>query len=194
MKIKRLSLRVRIFVAMILLVFIASVLIAAVTIYQYNEEAKDYHRERLERKERAIKKSIDLVIRNKTTYPVTTENIPLIFKDEIFDIDAIHNLQINLFDLDGHLLKSSKRTILRDTVVPTLDTTILSTLANTIAHRYVIKTEENGQTFQSSYSYITDGKFKNLAILNLPYLENDDFFNKELKAFLLRLGYAYLAM
>ena len=74
MKIKRLSLRARIFVAMILLVLLASVLIAAVTIYQYNEEAKDYHRERLERKEKAIRKNIEFVIK-ETTYPVTTEKM-----------------------------------------------------------------------------------------------------------------------
>ena len=193
MKIKRLSLRARIFVAMILLVLLASILIAAVTIYQYNEEARDYHKERLERKEKAIRKSIDFEIR-ETTYPVTTENIPLIFKDAIFDIDAVHSLQINLYDLDGQLLKSSKRTIQRDTTEQCLDAEVLNTLSNTIEHRYVEKKEENGQTFQSSYSYITDGKFKNLAILNLPYLENDDFLNKELKEFLFRLGLAYLVM
>ena len=78
MKIKQLSLRARIFIAMILLVLLASILIAAVTIYQYNEEAKDYHTERLERKERAIRRSIDFAIK-ETTYPVSTENIPLIF-------------------------------------------------------------------------------------------------------------------
>jgi signal transduction histidine kinase len=193
MKIKRLSLRVRIFVAMILLVLLASILIAAVTIYQYNEEAKDYHKERLERKEKAIRRSINFSIR-ETTYPVTTENIPLIFKDEIFDIDAVHNQKINLYDLDGQLLKSSKRTIQRDTTDQCLDAEILNTLSNTLEHRYVSKNQENGQTFQSSYTYITDRKFKNLAILNLPYLENDDFLNKELDEFLLRLGYAYLAM
>ncbi|WP_299128615.1 ATP-binding protein [uncultured Winogradskyella sp.] len=193
MKIKRLSLRARIFVAMILLVLLASVLIAAVTIYQYNEEARDYHRERLERKEKAIRKSIDFVIQ-KTTYPVTTENVPLIFKDKIFDIDAVHSLQINLYDLEGQLLKSSKRTIQRDTTELCLGAEVLNTLSTTIDHRYVLKKEENGQIFQSSYSYITDGKFKNLAILNLPYLENDDFLNKELNEFLLRLGFAYLAM
>ncbi len=193
MKIKRLSLRARIFVAMILLVLLASILIAAVTIYQYNEEAKDYHRERLERKEKAIRRSIDFAIK-ETTWEVKTENIPLIFKDEIFDIDAIHNLQINLYDLDGQLLKSSKRTIQKDTTDQCLDAAILNTLANTVEHRYVVKNEVNGQTFQSSYTYITDGKFKNLAILNLPYLENDDFLNKELNEFLLRLGYAYLVM
>ncbi|MBV7270118.1 sensor histidine kinase [Winogradskyella luteola] len=194
MKIKRLSLRARIFVAMILLVLLASILIAAVTIYQYNEEARDYHRQRLERKEKAIRKSINLVIREKTTYPVTTENIPLIFKEEIFDIDAVHNLQVNLYDLEGQLLISSKRTIQRDTTESCLEAEVLNQLSNTAEHRYVIKKEENGQTFQSSYSYITDKKFKNLAILNLPYLENDDFLNKELNEFLLRLGYAYLAM
>jgi two-component system nitrogen regulation sensor histidine kinase NtrY len=193
MKLKKLSLRSRIFIAMILLVLLASILIAAVTIYQYNEEAKDYHKDRLERKERAIRQSIDFTIR-ETTYPVTTENIPLIFKEDIFDIDAIHNLQINLYDLDGQLLKSSKRTILRDSTELCLEAEVLNALANTAEHRYVIKNEKNGQIFQSSYSYITDEKFKNLAILNLPYLENDDFLNKELNEFLLRLGYAYVAM
>lgn len=193
MKINRLSLRARIFVAMILLVLLASILIAAVTIYQYNEEAKDYHRDRLERKEKAIRSSINFAIR-ETTYPVTTENIPLIFKTEIFDIDAIHNLQINLYDLEGQLLKSSKRSIQRDTTEICLSAEVLNKLSNTLEHRYVVKNEENGQIFQSSYSYITDEKFKNLAILNLPYLENDDFLNRELKEFLLRLGYAYLVM
>lgn len=193
MKLKKLSLRARIFTAMILLVLLASILIAAVTIYQYNEEAKDYHRERLERKERAIRRSINFAIK-ETTYPVDTENVPLIFKKEIYDIAAVHNLQINLYDLDGQLLKTSKGVIQKDTLSNCLDPEILNQLSNTAEHRYVIKNQENGQTFQSSYSYITDAKFKNLAILNLPYLENDDFLNRELNEFLLRLGYAYLVM
>lgn len=193
MKIKKLSLRARIFTAMILLVLLASVLIAAVTIYQYNEEAKDYHEERLERKERAIRRSINFAIK-ETTYEVTTDKIPLIFRKEIYDIAAVHNLQINLYDLDGQLLKTSKGVIQKDTTLNCLNAEILNKLSNTVEHRYVVKNEENGQTFQSSYSYITDTKFKNLAILNLPYLENDDFLNRELNEFLLWLGYAYLIM
>ncbi|MCC1485205.1 sensor histidine kinase [Winogradskyella immobilis] len=193
MKMKKLSLRARIFIAMILLVFIASVLIAAVTIYQYNEEATDYHRERLLRKEAAIQRSINLAIR-KTTYPVSKENIPLIFKTEIFDIATIHKLQINLYDLEGDLLKTSKGILLDDSINNCLNADVLNALSNTVEHRYVIKNEENGQTFQSSYTYITDEKFKNIAILNLPYLEDDDFFNKERNQLLRRLGYAYLFM
>jgi signal transduction histidine kinase len=193
MKLGKLSLRVRIFIAMILLVLIASVLIAGVTIYQYNEEAQDYHQDRLDRKEENIKQSIDYTIR-ETTWPVTTENIPLIFKDEIYKISAIHKLQINLYDLDGGLLKSSKALISNDTILKCIDAEILNALSNTAERKYVAKNEENGETFLSSYTYITDTKFKPLAILNLPYLENDDFLNKELNEFLERLGYAYILM
>lgn len=179
--------------AMILLVLLASILIALVTIYQYNEEAQDYHKERLERKEENIKQSIDYAIR-ETTYPVTTENIPLIFKNEIYKISAIHKLQINLYDLDGGLLKSSKAMISNDTILKCMDVEILNALANTAERKYVAKNIENGETFLSSYTYITDTKFKPLAILNLPYLENDNFLDKELDEFLRRLGYTYMVM
>ena len=179
--------------SMILLVLLASVLIAAVTIQQYNEEAQDYHRERLERKEENIRESINYAIK-ETTYEVKTENIPLIFKDEIFEIANIHKLRINLYSLEGDLLKSSMPTFQTDSLSQCLDAEVLNALANTAEHRYVRKKEENGETFQSSYTYITDGKFKNIAILNLPYLENDDFLQRELREFLTRLGYAYLVM
>ncbi|WP_299393442.1 ATP-binding protein [uncultured Gelidibacter sp.] len=193
MKLRRLSLRVRIFFAMILLVLIASILIASVTIYQYNEEARDYHRDRLERKEENIRRHIDFVIR-ETYWEVKTEKVPLIFKEEIYKIADIHQLQVNIFDLEGGLMKSSKASIEGDTIAKCLNANILNGLSNTAEHRYVEKTTLNNQTFQSSYTYITDKQFKPIAILNLPYLENDEFLNKELREFLERLGYAYFVM
>ncbi|ARV09603.1 two-component sensor histidine kinase [Winogradskyella sp. PC-19] len=193
MALKKLSLRSRIFIAMILLVLLASVLIGAVTIYQYNEEAREYHADRLERKEAAIRRSIDLAI-DETSFPVITEKLPFIFKEEIFNISNIHGLQLNLYDLEGQLLKSSKAKLQQNTADVCLEAEILNQLSNTAEHRYVLKNEINGKVFQSSYSYITDKKFKNIAILNIPYLEDDDIFNRELNEFLLRLGYAYLVM
>jgi len=118
----------------------------------------------------------------------------LIFKNEIYEIAAIHKLQINLYDLDGGLIKSSKATFETDSLTQCLNAEVLNILANTIEHRHVSKNIENNEVFLSSYSYITDHQFKPLAILNIPYLENDDFLNKELNEFLLRLGYAYMLM
>ncbi|PKP14669.1 MAG: two-component sensor histidine kinase, partial [Bacteroidetes bacterium HGW-Bacteroidetes-23] len=65
---------------MIFLTVISSILIASVSIIQFRNEAKDYHQERLERKETAIKENINYILKN-TTYPLTTENIPLIFSE-----------------------------------------------------------------------------------------------------------------
>ena len=104
---KNLSLRVRIFLSMIFLTLIASILIAAVSIYQFRKEAKEYHQDRLERKETAIAEHINYVLQT-TTYPLNTKNIPLIFKDKIFELADIHSMEINFFDLKGNLLISSK--------------------------------------------------------------------------------------
>ena len=193
MRLKKLSLRVRIFFAMILLVLIASIVIAVVTIYQYNEEARDYHRDRLERKERAILSDINYVIK-ETTYPVETEKVPLIFKEEIYRIAAIHGLKVNLYSMDGKILKTSKASFSEISNIKPISPDVLEIIANSPSHRHVEKNIKNGELFQSSYSYIYDTKSKPLAILNLPYLENDEFLNKELEEFLERLGYAYLFM
>ncbi|MDT0555492.1 sensor histidine kinase [Patiriisocius hiemis] len=178
---------------MILLILLASVLIAVVTIYQYREEAEDYHSERLQRKEANIRENIGFVIEN-TTYPVETENIPLIFKDKIYELKAIHNLEMYLYDLDGKLLKSSKASFVRDTTKQEIPKYVMDVLQNSVEKNYVEEFEEDGQEYKSSYTYITDNYFKPLAILNLPYIENDDFINKELKESLTRLGMAYLLM
>lgn len=193
MNLKNISLRNRIFIAMILLVVFASVLIAAVAIYQYSEETKDYHEQRLERKEKNIRAHINFIIRGReNTYETKTENIPFIFKDKIYEIADIHSLQINLYDLEGSLLISSKAALAQDTIPKCLPAEILNTLSESVERRYVEKRIINDKISQSSYTYLTDQKFKPLAILNLPYIEDDDFLSKELNEFLERLGYVYL--
>ena len=193
MNFNRPSLRVRIFISMILLVLLASILIALVAVYQYQEEARDYHEERLVRKEAAIKSHINFVLR-ETSFDENTENIPYIFAKKIYEIADIHSLQINLYDLDGNLLKTSKADIVIDTITKCLDADVLNNLSDTSNRRFVEKTEKDGKTYQSSYTYIDNSKFKRIAILNLPYLEDDDFFTGELIEFLKRLGSAYFFM
>ena len=192
MKFKTPSLRTRIFLAMILLVLLASVLISAVAIYQYKEQSSDYHKGRLERKEENIQTHLKRFLNSRqNTWEVKTENIQFIFKEEIYNIADIHKLQTNLYDLEGGLLISSKADLNQETTKECLNADILNALSNTASHRFVDKHKENGETFQSSYTYILDQKSKPIAILNLPYLEKDDFLSKELQEFLLRIGYAF---
>lgn len=189
----KLSLRSRIFFGMITLVVIASVLIAGITIYQYKEQGKDYHDDRLQRKEEQILKSISYVLK-ETTYPVNTENLGLIFRDEIYKIANVENVNFNIYDLEGNLIKSSRPSFEADSIANCLNSNVLNYLRDTGESRFVEEKRAAGDNYQSTYTYINDLKFKPIGILNLPYFEDNTFNNKELKEFLFRLGMVYLLM
>ena len=188
-----LSLRIRIFLSMIVLILIASILMASISIIQFKNEAKEYHQERLDRKENAIKEHINYVLSN-TTYPLTENKLPLIFKDKIHELADIHNLDINIYSLDGKLLKSSKGSFSVDTVSPSIPKYIIKLVQSSIEKRYVDIKNIDGVKNRSSYSQIKDDKFKPLGILNIPYVEDDGFYEDELQAFLIRLGQVYSFM
>lgn len=184
------SLRIRIFLSMILLIVVASVLLASISIIQFKNEAKEYHQERLENKEKAITEHINYVL-STTTYPLTTKNLPLIFKDRIHELSDIHNLEINIYGLDGKLLISSKSSFSIDSVAPPIAPFVLKLVQSSIEKRYVDIKSVDGVKNRSSYSQIKDDKFKPLGILNLPYVEDDGFYENELRSFLIRLGQVY---
>lgn len=193
MKLFKRSLRTRIFFSMILLVILASILIAAVSIYQYKQEAIAYHKDKLNRKEAAIRASIDYELKH-TTYMVKTENIPLIFKEKIYEISNIHNVELNMYNLEGHLLKSSTATFFKDSVETKIPEFIIQELQRSKDKRYVVHLVKDGQNYQSSYTYITDNYFKPLGILNLPSIEDDGFIDQELNEFLIKLLQVYILM
>lgn len=193
MRSKGLSLRARIFIYMILLVIVASILIAAVTVYQYNEQSRDYHEQRLERKEAQLLSSINYVLK-ETSWPRETEYLDLIFKEKIYEIANIQNVAFNLYDLEGTLLKSSKPSFENDTINRCISTETLNNLWQSVDKRFVEENEQLGADYQSSYIVFTDAKSKPLGILNVPYFEDDSFNESELREFLKRLGYTYLVM
>jgi len=196
MALKRLSLRSRIFLYMILLVVVASILIAAVTLFQYNEQSKDYHKQRLERKERQILSSMDYVLR-ETTYERSTDKLELIFKDKIYEIANNLNVDFNIYDLGGTLVKSSAPSIENDSITVCLSPVILNQLNFSVDSenkRYVEKNEVLGGNYQSSYTLFSDFNANPLGILHVPYFDDDSFNEEELKEFLVRLGYAYFFM
>ncbi|QYA24961.1 GHKL domain-containing protein [Gramella sp. MT6] len=195
MKLLKLSLRTRIFISMILLVLGASILIFGVTVYQYKQEAENYHEERLERKQKAILENIKFVLAS-TTYVVDTENMEQIFRDndKIDEMAEVHEMQIHIYDLEGNLIIKSGESFFKDTTEVKISNSILRKLENSSDKSYLKKSEVNGQKYQSSYSYVTDGKFKPLAILYLPYIQDDTLLNRDLNNFLVRMGEVYLFM
>ena len=190
---RKLSLRSRIFLFMIMLVVVASFLIAAVTIIQYREQSQDYHRQRLERKEAQLISSINYVLK-ETTWEIKTENLYLIFKDKIYEIANIHNVSFNLYDLEGNLIKMSKSSVENTRIDSYLSTEILKQLNESVSKRYVEKNKRLGGNYRSSYVMLIGNNAKPLGILNVPYFDDDTLNEAQLNEFLIRLSYAYIVM
>ena len=190
---RKLSLRSRIFFFMIMLVVVASILIAVVTIIQYKDQSQDYHRQRLERKEAQLISSINYVLK-ETTWEIKTENLFLIFKDKIYDIANIHNVSFNLYDLDGNLIKMSKPRAENNIIDNYLSDEVLTKLNLSVSKRYVEKNKYLGGDYRSSYIIINDTAANPLGILNVPYFDDESLNYGELNEFLIRLSYAYVIM
>ncbi len=178
---------------MIVLVMISSILIAGITFYQFREQTKDYHRLRLSKKEEQVKQSVNYTLKN-TTYPQTTEYLGRIFQYEIYQISDVLSAPFNIYDLDGQLIKSSRPKFEVDVNSNCLDAEILNNLESSAEKRYVQRNSAVGDQYQASYTYITDKRFKPIGILNLPYYEDNTFYDKELREFLMRLGTVCLLM
>ena len=193
MNFRNLSLRIRIFLSMLLLILIASIITASITIYQDNEERKEYHEKRLLRKEENIRATIKNEL-DRTTYAVETAELPQIFREQIFNIAHNNTLDIHIYDLDGKLLKSSVPTYPQDEKNYDLNPDIVKLLENSSNKRVLTDKNKNGNDVRFSYTYIENFKFKPIGILGLPYLQDNTEQEKELNEFLKRLILAYLVI
>lgn len=191
-RIKTSSLQVRVFLSMIFLTIISSVLIAVVIIYQFKKEARNYHQDRLLRKENAVNEHVNFVLQT-TDYPATTENLPLIFKDKIFELSIIHNIQINIYDLKGHLLITSKGNFVVDKIDnEVISPTILKIIETTSTKRFTDLRIIDGVTYRSAYNYIKDNQFKPLGIISMPVAEETSFYDTQVNSFVILFGQVYI--
>ena len=188
---KTLSLRSQIFISLIFLVLLSSVLIATVSIFQYNEQSKNYHQMRLERKESQLKKALNYVFKNSNN-KLFNENFYENIQEFLRPASDILNIDFYLYDLEGNLLtpfsdiKFSRLKIPKD---------IIESLENSPTTTFIDIQNNKGERIRSSYSYIfLDGIKTPFAILNVPYYDDDSLIAVELNLFRTRLiqGYAFL--
>jgi nitrogen fixation/metabolism regulation signal transduction histidine kinase len=168
---------------MVLLIVLSSILIGIVTLYQVRKESKEYHQSRLERKENAIREHIMYVIRN-TTFPVESQNIPYIFKTAIREISDIHSMEINFYDFNGKLLINSHPDLREEHEKKFINKKALRMIDQGIEKKYETLEVINDQKHVSSYSVINNEKFKPVAILELPYIEDETEFEEEIETFM----------
>ncbi len=196
MKIQKLSLRIRIFLSMTFLILLTSILVVAVTIYQYKEQTDEYNRGRLHRKVASVKSSIDYWLKNGNTFIVSPKNIRYIFQDRIQEIAKIEKIDINIYDLEGCLTVSSKDNVEDSEQLPfQLPEKTLSKITNSEKHSFVKSFDDASmKNLQSWFSYIMDLKGSPLGIVNVQYIQDNTAQDKDLKEFLYRIMFIYAIM
>ena len=100
---EKFSFRTRLFVAMILMLFVAGLLILGTTSIQYESQRENYHLGRLDRKEIQIKRHIDYLV-NKHNLINASDSLWNKYASDFEKINEIHNVQYSLFNLEGRPL------------------------------------------------------------------------------------------
>ena len=178
------SLSSRIFYYMMVFIVVESIMIAGVTLYQFNKKNSEYHEGRLERKENNILIDIKYELEKKGLNSISSINNSM-----ILEMADVHNLEFELYNLDGVLLKSSTAlTGIRGMTV--LDDEILDYFKNENPSRYVID-DKNSSYFKSSYNLVTNFQNKPLGIIYIPYFADDSSSKEELNGFLISLGFVH---
>ena len=184
-KLKGISLRFRIFIFMILMVVISSILVAILTLIEYNNQSEYYHNERLERKENQLILSLNYVIQNSSFENASIiKNISDIKIDEI---STIQNIEFKLYDLQGNLIKNSDLESNIEDLELKIPENIVEKFEKQSINRYV-ENNINNKNYKVAYDILKDTKNNPIGILYIPYYEFDFFNYDKLNSILYGLG------
>ena len=188
----KMSLRLRIFISMILLVFTATLLVLGSTYYQYRTESDQYNTYRQDRKETQLTKQINYIVSKfdlSNNYE-KWEN----FKIDFEEITKIHNVEYSIFTLEGKPLFYSYLPLEIISNNYSLDEDFCKMLVSLEGGKITKENTTDVGKFHSSYTVLKDEFGKNYAILFFPYFQDVSFAESELNVFLTTLYQIYFIM
>ena len=188
----KMSLRLRIFISMILLVFTATLLVLGSTYYQYRTESDQYNSYRQERKENQLKRQINYIV-NK--YDLSNNyDLWVDYQPDFEEITRIHNVEYSIFKSDGTPLFYSYLPLDVISNNYSLDVDFAQMLLSNEEGKFTSENFTDVGKFQSSYSVLKDDLGKKYAILFFPYFQDVSFAESELNVFLSTLYQIYFIM
>jgi len=188
----KMSLRLRIFISMILLVFTATLLILGSTYYQYRTESEQYNTYRQDRKETQLTKQINYLV-NKHDLAFNYDNWDN-YKIDFEEITKIHNVEYSIFTPGGKPLYYSYLPLEIISNNYSLDKDFSEMLISLDGGKITRENSTDVGKFQSSYTVLKDNFDNKYAILFFPYFQDVSFAESELNVFLTTLYQIYFIM
>ena len=188
----KMSLRLRIFISMILLVFTATLLILGSTYYQYTTESEQYNKYRQDRKETQLTKQINYLV-NKHDLTFNFDEWDN-YKMDFEEITKIHNVEYSIFTTDGKPLYYSYLPLEVISNNYSLDKDFAEMLISLEGGKITNENSTDVGKFHSSYTVLKDSFGNKYAILFFPYFQDVSFAESELNVFLTTLYQIYFIM
>ncbi len=188
----KMSLRLRIFISMILLVFTATLLILGSTYYQYRAESEQYNTYRQDRKETQLTKQINYLVNKydlSFNYQAWDE-----YQLDFDEITKIHDVEYSIFTPEGIALYYSYLPLEIISNNYSLDKDFSQMLISLEGGKITKENTTDVGKFQSSYTVLKDNFGKKYAILFFPYFQDVSFAESELNVFLTTLYQIYFIM
>ena len=188
----KMSLRLRIFISMILLVFTAILLVLGSTYYQYRTESDQYNSYRQERKESQLKRQINYIVKK---YDLSGNYDKWVdYTIDFEEITKIHSVEYSIFTIEGHPLFYSYLPLDVISNNYSLDIDFANMLVSNEEGKFTSENITDVGKFQSSYSVLKTDAGEKYAILFFPYFQDGSFAESELNVFLTTLYQIYFIM
>ena len=188
----KMSLRLRIFISMILLVFTATLLVLGSTYYQYRTESDQYNSYRQDRKENQLTRQINYIV-NK--YDLSDRyDLWEGYEEDFEEITKIHSVEYSIFTTSGSPLFYSYLPLDVISNNYSLEEEFAEMLVSTDEGRFTSENFTDVGKFQASYSVLKDDIGEKYAILFFPYFQDVSFAESELNVFLSTLYQIYFIM
>ena len=169
---RKLKLSHRILLAMFALIFFSFITVGLITIVRYQYKNKAYHKERLQRKDRAVVESIRFMTNEADGLNNRFNNLN--------QISRIHNLDLRVFNLDGELIISSEKDNLENYVLIKKKNQKIEYNAFNLLTPKILNKEKNIKQIYNNekgdleiYTVLYNDNESPFAILNIPYKAND---------------------
>ena len=188
----KMSLRLRIFISMILLVFTATLLVLGSTYYQYRTESDQYNSYRQDRKENQLTRQINYIVNKydlSDRYDLWEE-----YEKDFEEITKIHSVEYSIFTTSGSPLFYSYLPLDVISNNYSLEEEFAEMLVSTDEGRFTSENFTDVGKFQASYSVLKNDIGEKYAILFFPYFQDVSFAESELNVFLSTLYQIYFIM
>lgn len=185
------TLRTRIYVSMLMMILLSFIVIGITTFFNFKTQNESYHYNRLERKENAVITALSYFTKGKT-FDMNDNYMKELFRPKINQLAEINRMKINMYSTQGRLLVASDLNDFSKMILKRrLGIDQLEQIMNIGEGNIVMEQKLGDMEYLNSFGLIRDDNGEVIAIINVPYFELRERFQRDLTSYMIDLSKIY---